>query len=205
MVAPLRDTLGRVEGQLHELERVRVAAYTSLTEQVGFSRQASEQLREQTSSLVTALKAPQARGRWGEMQLRRVVEMAGMVEHCDFTEQATVTTADGVLRPDLVVRLAGGKQIVVDAKVSLAAYLQAVESKDDDVTAERMRAHARHLRAHVDGLAAQGLLARVPADTGVRRAVRAGRRVPRAGAGARPDAARARDGASASSSRPRRR
>jgi DNA recombination protein RmuC len=155
MVAPLRDTLGRVEGQLHELERVRVAAYTSLTEQVGFSRQASEQLREQTSSLVTALKAPQARGRWGEMQLRRVVEMAGMVEHCDFTEQASVTTADGVLRPDLVVRLAGGKQIVVDAKVSLAAYLQAVESKDDDVTIERMKAHARHLRAHVDGLAAK--------------------------------------------------
>ena len=155
MVAPLRETLGRVEGQLHELERVRVAAYTSLTEQVGFSRQASEQLREQTSSLVSALKAPQARGRWGEMQLRRVVEMAGMVEHCDFTEQATVTTADGVLRPDLVVRLSGGKQIVVDAKVSLAAYLQAVESKDDEVTAERMKAHARHLRAHVDGLASK--------------------------------------------------
>lgn len=155
MVAPLRETLGRVEGQLHELERVRVTAYTSLTEQVGFARQASEQLREQTSSLVNALKAPQARGRWGEMQLRRVVEMAGMVEHCDFTEQATVTTDDGVLRPDLVVRLAGGKQIVVDAKVSLAAYLQAVESKDDDVTAERMQAHARHLRAHVDGLAAK--------------------------------------------------
>jgi DNA recombination protein RmuC len=89
------------------------------------------------------------------MQLRRVVEMAGMVEHCDFTEQASVTTADGVLRPDLVVRLAGGKQIVVDAKVSLAAYLQAVESKDDEVTAERMKAHARHLRTHVDGLAAK--------------------------------------------------
>ncbi|MEP6665995.1 MAG: DNA recombination protein RmuC [Nocardioidaceae bacterium] len=155
MVGPLRDTLGRVEGQLHELERVRLTAYTSLTEQVSFARQASEQLREQTSSLVNALKAPQARGRWGEMQLRRVVEMAGMVEHCDFTEQTTVTTDDGVLRPDLVVRLAGGKQIVVDAKVSLAAYLQAVESKDDDVTAERMQAHARHLRAHVDGLAAK--------------------------------------------------
>ncbi len=155
MVAPLRDTLGRVEDQLRGLEQARIAAYTSLTEQVGFSRQASEQLREQTSSLVTALKAPQARGRWGEMQLRRVVEMAGMVEHCDFTEQATVTTSDGVLRPDLVVRLAGGKQIVVDAKVSLAAYLQAVESRDDEVTAERMKAHARHLRTHVDQLAAK--------------------------------------------------
>ena len=155
MVAPLRDTLGRVEGQLHELERARVTAYTSLTEQVGFARQASEALREQTSSLVSALRAPQTRGRWGEMQLRRVVEMAGMVEHCDFTEQASVTTSDGVLRPDLVVRLAGGKQIVVDAKVSLAAYLQAVESKDADGSAERMHAHARHLRAHVDGLASK--------------------------------------------------
>jgi len=155
LVAPLKETLGRVEGQLHELERARLTAYTSLTEQVGFARQASEQLREQTASLVSALKAPQARGRWGEMQLRRVVEMAGMLEHCDFTEQATATTSDGTLRPDLVVRLAGGKQVVVDAKVSLAAYLQAAESKDDDLRAERLRAHARHLRTHVDGLAAK--------------------------------------------------
>ena len=118
-------------------------------------RQASEALREQTSSLVTALRAPQARGRWGEMQLRRVVEMAGMVEHCDFTEQATVTTDHGMLRPDLVVRLAGGKQVVVDAKVSLAAYLDAAESRDPDVIEARMRAHARHLREHVTGLAAK--------------------------------------------------
>jgi DNA recombination protein RmuC len=155
LVAPLRDTLGRVEGQLHELERARLTAYTSLTEQVTFAHRASEQLRDQTTALVSALRAPQARGRWGEMQLRRVVEMAGMAEHCDFTEQATSATDTGVIRPDLVVRLAGGKQVVVDAKVSLAAYLQAVESKDDEVVAERMQAHARHLRQHVDGLGAK--------------------------------------------------
>lgn len=155
LVAPLRDTLGRVEGQLHELERARLTAYTSLTEQVTFAHRASEQLRDQTTALVSALRAPQARGRWGEMQLRRVVEMAGMAEHCDFTEQATAMTETGAVRPDLVVRLAGGKQVVVDAKVSLAAYLQAVESKDEDVIAERLQAHARHLRQHVDGLAAK--------------------------------------------------
>ena len=154
-VAPLRDALSKVESHLRELEGARISAYSSLTEQVGFVRQASEALHEQTSSLVTALRAPQARGRWGEMQLRRVVEMAGMVEHCDFTEQASVTTDHGVIRPDLVVRLSGGKQIVVDAKVSLAAYLAAAESRDPDVIEERMRAHARHMRDHVTGLAAK--------------------------------------------------
>jgi len=154
-VAPLRDALGKVESHLRELETARVSAYASLTEQVGFMRAAGEALNDQTSSLVNALRAPQARGRWGEMQLRRVVEMAGMVEHCDFTEQASVTRDGATLRPDLVVRLAGGKQIVVDAKVSLAAYLDAVETRDPDVAARRMLAHARHLREHVKGLAAK--------------------------------------------------
>jgi DNA recombination protein RmuC len=154
-VAPLRDALSKVESHLRLLEGARISAYSSLTEQVGFVRAASEALHEQTSSLVTALRAPQARGRWGEMQLRRVVEMAGMVEHCDFTEQASVTTDHGVLRPDLVVRLSGGKQIVVDAKVTLSAYLAAAESRDPDIIEERMRAHARHMRDHVNGLAAK--------------------------------------------------
>jgi DNA recombination protein RmuC len=152
-VAPLREALSKVESHLRELEGARISAYTSLTEQVGFARQASEALREQTSSLVTALRAPQARGRWGEMQLRRVVEMAGMVEHCDFTEQTSVHTDHGMIRPDMLVRLSGGKQIVVDAKVSLSAYLAAAESRDPDVIEERMRAHARHMREHVTGLA----------------------------------------------------
>ncbi len=154
-VAPLREALGKVETHLRELENARVSAYAALSEQVGFMRSTGQELRDQTSSLVHALRAPQARGRWGEMQLRRVVELAGMVDHCDFTEQATVTTDHGVLRPDLVVRLAGGKQVVVDAKVSLAAYLDAAESRDPDVVEARMYAHARHLREHVKGLAAK--------------------------------------------------
>jgi DNA recombination protein RmuC len=154
-VAPLREALGKVETHLRELENARLSAYAALSEQVGFMRSTGEELRDQTSSLVHALRAPQARGRWGEMQLRRVVELAGMVEHCDFTEQPTVTTDHGVLRPDLVVRLAGGKQVVVDAKVSLAAYLDAAESRDPDVVEARMLAHARHLREHVKGLAAK--------------------------------------------------
>ena len=154
-VAPLREALGKVESHLRELEAARISAYAGLTEQVSHARLTSEALSEQTRALVTALRAPQARGRWGEMQLRRVVEMAGMVEHCDFTEQHSVTRDGALLRPDLVVRLAGGKQVVVDAKVSLAAYLDAVESKDPDVVADRIAAHARHLREHVRSLAAK--------------------------------------------------
>jgi DNA recombination protein RmuC len=154
-VAPLRDALGKVETHLRVLEHDRVAAYSALTEQVRALSSTGEGLRDQTRSLVTALRAPQARGRWGEMQLRRVVELAGMVEHCDFSEQESVTGDGGTLRPDLVVRLAGGKRVVVDAKVSLAAYLDAAESRDPDVVEARMRAHARHLREHVKGLAAK--------------------------------------------------
>lgn len=153
LVGPLREALDRVEVQLRGLEQARTAAYASLVEQVGFVRETSEQLRAQTASLVGALRAPQARGRWGEMQLRRVVEVAGMVEHCDFDEQPTLVTADGVQRPDLVVRLSGGRSVVVDAKVPLTAYLEAADAADDARRAERVAAHARQLRAHVDALA----------------------------------------------------
>jgi DNA recombination protein RmuC len=154
-VAPLRDALGKVETHLRALEHDRVAAYSALTEQVRALSSTGEGLRDQTRSLVTALRAPQTRGRWGEMQLRRVVELAGMVEHCDFSEQESVRGDQGTQRPDLVVRLAGGKRVVVDAKVSLAAYLDAAESRDPDVVEARLQAHARHLREHVKGLAAK--------------------------------------------------
>ncbi len=154
-VAPLRDALGKVETHLRVLEHDRVAAYSALTEQVRALSSTGEGLRDQTRSLVTALRAPQTRGRWGEMQLRRVVELAGMVEHCDFSEQESATGDDGTVRPDLVVRLAGGKRVVVDAKVSLAAYLDAAEAHDPDVVEARLEAHARHLREHVKGLAAK--------------------------------------------------
>jgi DNA recombination protein RmuC len=153
LVGPLRETLGKVETQLRELESARVSAYSALSEQVGFAQQTSEQLRTQTASLVTALRAPQSRGRWGELQLRRVVEIAGMDRHCDFQEQPSAVTPDGTLRPDLVVRLAGNKRVVVDSKVSLAAYLEAAESDDELVRNQRLQAHARHLKTHVDQLA----------------------------------------------------
>jgi DNA recombination protein RmuC len=104
---------------------------------------------------VTALRAPQVRGRWGELQLRQVVESAGMVEHCDFVEQATVPTADGAVRPDLIVKLAGGKQVVVDAKVPFAGFIEAMDARDETTRTARLRAHARHLRDHVDSLAAK--------------------------------------------------
>jgi DNA recombination protein RmuC len=155
LVGPLKETLARVEAQLRESDADRTRSHAALAEQVSIARQSSEQLRVQTQALVTALRRPEARGRWGELQLRRVVELAGMSARCDFDEQVAVATPDGALRPDMVVRLAGGKNIVVDSKVSLAAYLEAAEADGDDVRAARMDAHARHLREHVDRLAAK--------------------------------------------------
>jgi DNA recombination protein RmuC len=155
MVEPLIQTLARVEIQLRETDEARVRSTAALTEQVMIARQSSDQLRAQTQALVTALRRPEARGMWGEMQLRRVVELAGMNARCDFDEQVGVTTDEGVLRPDMVVRLAGGKNIVVDSKVSLAAYLEAAEADDGPVREARLAAHARHLRDHVDRLAAK--------------------------------------------------
>jgi DNA recombination protein RmuC len=154
LVGPLKETLARVEAQLRESDEARARSHAALAEQVTIARQTSEQLRAQTQALVTALRRPEARGRWGELQLRRVVELAGMTARCDFEEQVPVHDPDGnALRPDMVVRLAGGKNIVVDSKVSLAAYLEAAEAQDESVRTARMDAHARHLREHVDALA----------------------------------------------------
>ena len=160
LVEPLRQTLAKVETQLAQAEAARQSSHAALTEQVKFAMAASEQLRAQTQALVTALRRPEARGRWGEMQLRRVAELAGMSARCDFDEQVTATAAAHAadvksVRPDMVVRLAGGKNIVVDSKVSLAAYLEAAEAADDSVRDARLAAHARHLREHVDRLAAK--------------------------------------------------
>ncbi|GAA3723069.1 hypothetical protein GCM10022205_03620 [Spinactinospora alkalitolerans] len=153
LVTPLKETLARVETQLREVDAGRRAAHAELAKQVDLVREGSDRLRDQTQSLVTALRRPEARGRWGELQLRRVAELAGMAAYCDFEEQAGAATDDGLQRPDMVVRLAGGKNIVVDSKVSLAAYLEAAENDDAGVRAERMAAHARHVRTHVDQLA----------------------------------------------------
>src|SRR5207302_11164108 len=153
LVGPLKETLTRVEAQLRESDAQRAASHAALAEQMSITRRSSDELRQQTYALVTALRRPEARGRWGELQLRRVVELAGMSARCDFDELVAVATADGALRPDMVVRLAGGKNIVVDSKVSLAAYLEAAEADDEDVRTARMDAHARHVREHVDRLA----------------------------------------------------
>jgi DNA recombination protein RmuC len=155
LLDPMASTLQRVEGQLRTVEKERESAYAGLREQVSAMRSSSEQLRGETKQLVNALRAPQVRGRWGELQLERIVQLAGMVEHCDFSTQVTAQGEDGGVRPDMIVHLAGGKQVVVDAKVPFAAYLEAVESRDPDVHAERLAAHARQLRQHVDALSAK--------------------------------------------------
>jgi DNA recombination protein RmuC len=155
MVTPLRESLERVQRQLNSVEKERAGSYEKLLEQVGTMRTTSEQLRLETNQLVTALRAPQVRGRWGEMQLERAVEAAGMTEHIDYVTQATVAGPDGNLRPDLVVRLVGGKNVVVDSKVAFSGYLEAMEARDEATRATRLKAHARHLRDHIDQLGAK--------------------------------------------------
>lgn len=155
LVTPLRDTLTRLETQLRDAESSRQRSHSAISEQVRFAMETSDKLRAQTQALVSALRRPEARGRWGEMQLRRVVELAGMSARVDFDEQVSVATAEGTLRPDMVIRLAGQKNVVVDAKVTLAAYLEAAEATDDGLREQRLGAHARQLRAHVDALAAK--------------------------------------------------
>jgi DNA recombination protein RmuC len=156
LVGPLRESLGKVEQQLAEIEKGRVTSDSALREQVLAMSHASEQVRSETSHLVTALRAPQIRGRWGEMQLERVVEAAGMAEHVDYDLQASARGSDGTTqRPDLVVRLCGGKNVVVDSKVAFSAYLEAMEARDEATHDARMKAHARHLRTHIDSLSAK--------------------------------------------------
>jgi DNA recombination protein RmuC len=154
-VAPLHETLRRYEIRVAELERDRVDAYAELREQVRSMSTVSGELRTETKQLVAALRAPQVRGRWGEHQLRRIVEAAGMLEHCDFSEQVTASTDLAGVRPDLVVRLHGGRSVVVDAKAPFDAYLAAMEARDERGRDSQLDAHARHLRMHVDQLAAK--------------------------------------------------
>ena len=155
LLRPVNEALNRVERQLAETERHRLQSHGQIQEQVRAMSDTSQLLRTETSSLVQALRAPQTRGRWGEMQLRRVVELAGLVEHCDFSEQLSVGRSDDRQRPDLVVHLAGGKNVVVDAKVPFAAYLEGSSATDEATAQIRSAAHARHLRAHIDELASR--------------------------------------------------
>ncbi|RDI52937.1 DNA recombination protein RmuC [Nocardia mexicana] len=153
LVEPLREAVGALNQHLQQVEHNRINAYSGLREQVAGMQRVSHQLSSQTGQLVSALRAPQVRGRWGEIQLERVVELAGMSRHCDFDTQVSGSGQDGGVRPDLVVRLAGGRQIVVDAKVPLTAYLDATAEDDPRPRGEQLARHAKHLRAHIDQLA----------------------------------------------------
>jgi DNA recombination protein RmuC len=152
LVRPVRESLDKVDAKIAEMEKGRADAYGSLTTQVRSLFESQNELRRETSNLVRALRQPSVRGRWGEVQLRRVVELAGMTEHCDFEEQQSVESGEGRQRPDMVVRLPGGKTVVVDAKAAIGAYLEATEAADDPARAVLLRRHARQVRDRVEEL-----------------------------------------------------
>jgi DNA recombination protein RmuC len=158
LVGPVHEKLGKVESELSRLERERRDSQVQLAEMVRALSAGTDTLRRETGELVSALKRPETRGSWGEIQLRRVVELAGMVAHCDFTEQSTIHTGEGLLRPDLLVRLPGGKTIVVDSKVPLDAYLAAIEAGEEDRPQRELdlARHARQTRDHITKLASKG-------------------------------------------------
>jgi DNA recombination protein RmuC len=152
LIAPVRESLGKVDAQIQQMEKERVDAYSGLRAQVQSLLNTNKELQSQTGNLVRALRTPNVRGRWGEIQLRRVVEIAGMLSYCDFAEQETITGDNGRLRPDLVVKLPGGKSVVVDAKTPLQAFLDAFETTDDEARRAALANHARQVRDHMKTL-----------------------------------------------------
>jgi DNA recombination protein RmuC len=152
LVRPIDERLGSLQEALVALDRQRAVETSQLREMIGQLRSTTETLHSETKVLATAMKDTRARGSWGELQLRRVVELAGLVEHCDFVTQTTVTGDDGLLRPDVVVRLPQAKAVVVDAKVPMQAYLQAVEAHDPDIERRFLEAHGKAVVAHVEAL-----------------------------------------------------
>jgi DNA recombination protein RmuC len=160
LVKPISDSLKQMDEHVRHLEQARAEAYGSLTSQVTSLLETQKSLQMETGNLVKALREPQARGRWGELQLRRALEFAGMLEYCDFEEQVSAFTIDSAgerhgLRPDVIVRLPGGKQIVIDAKVPMTEYLKALEAPDDKTRESHLAGHARQVREHVNALAAK--------------------------------------------------
>lgn len=152
LVKPLKESLEKVDGKIEEMERIRAGAYSGLIEQVKTLAASQQQLQSETGNLVKALRTPHIRGRWGEIQLRRVVELAGMIQYCDFAEQANVVTEDGRIRPDVIVRLPGNRTIVVDAKVPFEAFYESISATDNGVRLERLKEHARLVRVHIGNL-----------------------------------------------------
>ncbi len=155
LVAPIGESLRKVDEQIRQMESVRDRAYGDLTNQVRSLITTQEKLQSETGNLVKALRTPTVRGRWGEIQLKRVVEIAGMLPYCDFVEQETFTTGNGRIRPDLIVKLPGEKNVVVDAKTPLLAYLDAMESTNDDVRRQKLADHAAQVRTHMNQLSSK--------------------------------------------------
>ncbi|NLP43068.1 MAG: DNA recombination protein RmuC [Peptococcaceae bacterium] len=149
LVKPIKESLAKVDIKINELEQKRVGAYEGLVKQVEIMAIGQENLQRETNKLVSALKSPNVRGRWGEIQLRRVVELAGMVEYCDFYQQEQVDSELGILRPDMIIRLPGKKTIVVDSKAPLSDYLKALEVTDEIQKNEKLSGHARQVRNHI--------------------------------------------------------
>lgn len=162
LVKPLADSLQKFEEHVRLLERTRQEAYTNLEGHLKTLTSTQEQLQKETANLVTALRNPQVRGRWGELTLKRVVELAGMSDHCDFTEQVTVDSEEGRQRPDLIVHLPGEREIVVDAKVSLDAFLDAVAATSEERRNDALSRHAAQIRAHMTKLAGKGYWEQFP-------------------------------------------
>lgn len=149
LLKPVKETLEKFEVNNAEIEKNRVGAYEGLREQIKTLHETQKELRFETGNLAKALRTPHIRGRWGELQLKRVVEMAGMLQHCDFSEQVSQDTDDGRLRPDMVVHLPGEKNIVIDAKAPLSAYLEALESREEPQRIEKLKDHSRLIREHM--------------------------------------------------------
>ena len=152
LIKPLKESLDKVDCKIGELEKTRAGAYSELREQVKVLAQSHLQLQSETGNLVKALRVPHVRGRWGEIQLRRVVELAGMLQYCDFVEQETVATEDSRIRPDVIVRLPGNRTIVVDSKVPFDAFYESISTSDDEIRVAKLKDHARLVRTHITAL-----------------------------------------------------
>jgi len=152
VIEPLKSSLEKFDVKIQDMEKDRVSAYSGVTEQLKSLASSQVQLQKETSNLVRALRTPTVRGRWGEIQLKRVVEIAGMVEYCDFMTQESITVESNMFRPDMVVKLPNNKNIVIDSKAPLKAYLESLECEDEDEKIRKLKEHARHIRDHIEKL-----------------------------------------------------